>query len=1695
MDNNMEIIPGTIVWIAPFYNRSGYGIGARASVIALHKAGARIRILSVNEVEEGIDDCDLALIKSLEATPVIAPVTAIVSHVPSKNWLNIKLPVPNLRIIATTFDSSAQGNLPPKEWMETFEAMDQVWLMPQKEKDAFIAAGMPAEKVQIVYWPHPWLDNPFVAQPTPETVSQEKPFRFLCIAMFLPRRRWDTLIEAYLEEFGDNGNVELYLKVNYPSWHPVPGKPRQDLHELINSLRLKTGSEAAIIIDEDLGTRSSIVHLMDSCNVYVSTDTASTSPISEARVRQRMVVVPEDIGLGEIGVSIKVDPLAKGQISDDMLLYQPHHKGAFMPLLNVQDVRNALRCAYAMTPAERQAVAAGASGLPNPASTVPMMVNAIRAGWEYKEKQELDSKGKKIIWEGSQFVRHSLALVNRELCLRLIEAGSEVSIIPYEQDQFTYKDEPRFKPIFERTKKALSGPADVHVRHQWPPNFTPPPEGHWVIIQPWEFGSVPKEWVCRMETSVDEVWCPSNYVRDCYIKSGVPAERVFVVPNGVDIGLFNPDTPPYRLKTKKAFKFLFVGGTIQRKGFDILLDVYARTFSSSDDVCLVIKDMGGLSFYKGQTAKDIICEFRADPEKPEIEYIEHTLSDREIAGLYTACDCLVHPYRGEGFGLPIAEAMACGRPVIVTGHGAALDFCNDRIAYLIPAKTMILPEKRVGALETVDFPSVADPDREGLAHLMKHVVTHREEAADKGMQAAAFIQANFTWDRAAEAVMTRICRLKNKPIVRFSRAATLTEPIKKGQTSIVIVTCNGLKYTRECVESIRKRTSEPHEVIFVDNASTDGTVKWLKKMIQENPDYRLIENIGDLGFAKGYNQGMEASSGEYIVILDSAVVVTENWLSGLIECLNSAPDTGFVGPMTNNASGVQKVLNADYRTMNRMHEYAKSLRERYRYRRIPLRKIDGFCMLFRRELTDKIGLLDERFGTGNFEDDDYCLRATLAGYRNLIAGDVFIHHSGGNGFVKNRIDYGSSMPGNFRIFDEKWKGIDINTPLGKKVAAYNAIVKADSLRQRGEIDRAVGVLIEGIKYAPEEKAIYYQLADILLDEKRCKDALGAVNSMPPGAKDDLRRLEIIAYCTEVDEQAGSYADKILEKDKAYAPALNLKGILAHKQGADSAAEHFFVQAIASDPGYGDPYTNRGMLKWAAYQKEEALDLIEKGCILSPTMTDNVTLYHSAITALEQFERAERVFWDAKGLYPDNKRILFSLIDILIKQGKFDMAMHEIEKAMLNIGIDEGMLAAALAVRDKIGVKEIDKTPTNNGTFSLCMIVRNEEQNIARCLLSVNHLVDEMIIVDTGSTDRTKDIARAYGAGVFDFPWTNDFSEARNYSLSMAAGDWILVIDADEVISSQDYAAFEKIVKKRPSVPVAYAMVTRNYTNEVNTKGWTANDCKYPGEEAGAGWFPSEKVRLFVNDKRIRFQNPVHEFVEASLKQNRIEIKTSGIPVHHYGRLDKDKVIAKGKEYFSLGKKKIGQMKGDLKALKELAIQASELGEFDTAVELWKQVIELDHNDSIAFLNIGYAYIKLERYQEALSVSRRAMELDPAMKEAALNYAGSEFIVGDIGKTISVLETLMRKYPDYPPAIGLIAVAYCVNGRKEEGIGLFEKLRKRGYNCADLIDEKSRGLISQGRFDRAILLLEAAVETGNSNKDTHRLLAELHDKNK
>lgn len=927
-----------------------------------------------------------------------------------------------------------------------------------------------------------------------------------------------------------------------------------------------------------------------------------------------------------------------------------------------------------------------------------------------------------------------------------------------------------------------------------------------------------------------------------------------------------------------------------------------------------------------------------------------------------------------------------------------------------------------------------------------------------------------------------------------------------GLTSIIILPHNRLDQTKKCLKSISKHTPEPHEIIFVDDGSTGETSKWLKRRVRENNNWRLVENKEDPGFAKAVNQGMVACRGEYILILDCQVVVSTGWLAGMLECLNRDSDVGIVGPMSNHIAGPQLVVADEYRSVDYLDKYAERFRERYRHRRISHRTISGFCMLFRRTMAEKMGLFDESFGTVALGAEDFCLRAALAGYRNYIAGDVFVHRFEDRNSIGNQPDDGSINTGNRKILENKWV-LSTQDPLGKKLAALRATEKAAELHCKGMSDKAAEVLIDCIKIAPEAKEIYFELGRIFLELKRFAEALGVHESMPESAKDELKGLECAGYGKEglgLDSEADSYAERMLSLDPDYPPAINLKGVLAYKNGEKEAAEECFKRALRADPGYGEAYSNLGVLRWAAGEVDEALGYLSKGFLLAPTVPDHSTLYYSAVSSTGTHDEAELLFREAKGLHPNNRNIVFLYIDTLIQQGKFSEAMMEIEDAMVTFGVDDGILDAALSVRDKIGPRTLTQRSSKKPTLSLCMIVKDEEEHLAKCLHSVRPVVDEMIVVDTGSSDRTKVIAQVFGAQVFDYPWTGDFSTARNHSLSKASGDWILIMDADEVLSPLDFKELKGITDRKSPAPAACLVVTRNYVNDVSMTGWTENTGQYP-EEAGRGWVPSTKVRLFTRRRDIAFSQPVHETVESSLLKAKVPIYSCDIVVHHYGKLTKERDLEKGDHYYRLGKEKLDADPTNLKALIELARQAQTLGKYEEAIELWTKLLDSASNrpepagnlkrlppskpglQSEAYLQLASACLRLDRLEDALAMAQKAMDFRPVSKEALQTYATCEILSGSIDKAIGPINQSLEMESEYPPALLLLAIVSCLRGEIERMQEAFEILRNKRFNITPGLNGVARQLQLQGKNRESLSILDAAIQYRIGDRETTQLL--------
>ena len=311
----------------------------------------------------------------------------------------------------------------------------------------------------------------------------------------------------------------------------------------------------------------------------------------------------------------------------------------------------------------------------------------------------------------------------------------------------------------------------------------------------------------------------------------------------------------------------------------------------------------------------------------------------------------------------------------------------------------------------------------------------------------------------------------------------------------------------------------------------------------------------------------------------------------------------------------------------------------------------------------------------------------MEGYRNLIAGDIFIHHYGGRSFAGNKISHKAAMSANRRIFKEKWRTMDEGSSLSNKLAALKTVETAREFYQRQELDKAIHVLMKGVEYSPLAAEIYYCLAEILVDAKLFKDALEALHSMHREAKNEIRSMVLAGYCEDgLDhpDEAGELAARALSHNPKYAPALNLKGTLKYRRGDWQEAENYFERAIKADPGYGEPYANLGVLKLASNEKKAALDLIEKGFVLAPTVTDIASLYHRAITVQCEFARGEERVHEAKSLYPMNKGLAFFLIDLFLLQNKYDDAIQEIDQAIITYGLEDSLLSLGRDVRKQMG---------------------------------------------------------------------------------------------------------------------------------------------------------------------------------------------------------------------------------------------------------------------------------------------------------------------------------------------------------------------------------------------------------------------------
>lgn len=455
-----------------------------------------------------------------------------------------------------------------------------------------------------------------------------------------------------------------------------------------------------------------------------------------------------------------------------------------------------------------------------------------------------------------------------------------------------------------------------------------------------------------------------------------------------------------------------------------------------------------------------------------------------------------------------------------------------------------------------------------------------------------------------------------------------SESINIPLVSIVILVHNQLEYTKKCIESLFKYTREPFELILVDNGSTDGTLQYLdgirkgrddidgwrlkvdkdgkvegwggdlkgkgkikkkkkkkERKLEENKLFcktiKVIPNERNLGFAAGNNQGMAEAKGDYLLLMNNDVVVTPGWLERMIAVAEREPKIGIVGPKSNYVSGPQWVEKVSYdtATLAGLNSFAQSFTRRCAGQAKPFWRVVGFCMLIKRAVVEKIGGLDSRYGFGNFEDDDFSLRARLAGFESWIAEDCFVHHFGNRTFAGSGIDYSESLKRNWEIFKKKW-GIPAEL-------AYGADYDVSHLLEQN--------FIPVKHYCP-------------LNPKEHNVSMGEELF----AMGDL-------------EGAKSIFEKILSENPNHKEALNNLGVIAFQQGEIAPATSFFKKVLALDPHCLEAIENMGntMLVHHAYQ--EAILWFEKALEAEPNNVNLLNSLANCLIQIEEFEGAKEVY--------------------------------------------------------------------------------------------------------------------------------------------------------------------------------------------------------------------------------------------------------------------------------------------------------------------------------------------------------------------------------------------------------------------------------------------------------------------------------------
>lgn len=376
--------------------------------------------------------------------------------------------------------------------------------------------------------------------------------------------------------------------------------------------------------------------------------------------------------------------------------------------------------------------------------TEKLILEAIKKVSEPNKKLSLQIQGP---FETS----YSLAIVNKELSLALEKRGNfDVSLYAtegpgdYNPNQKLLKTMPEVKRLWEKSQNVQY--PNITIRNMFPPRAKDANGGRNYYLFGWEESFVPSQYIRDFNKYTDGIGTMSEYVTQTLIENGlkIPVKTIGI---GVELCEEFDSLKPYPIKTKKKIKFLHISSAFPRKGIDVLLRGYYETFTSKDDVCLIIKSFPNKHNQVESVLETLNKEFS---DHPEVEWINIDLPSEKNFSLYKACDCYVQVARGEGFGLPVAEAMLAKKPTICCNNSGLADFANEKTSLVVGYKPQT--SKSHFAVSESKFPSLwFEPNLDEYKQQLMYFYENSSSDSIKEMVDNAYelIKTKYSWDAIA----------------------------------------------------------------------------------------------------------------------------------------------------------------------------------------------------------------------------------------------------------------------------------------------------------------------------------------------------------------------------------------------------------------------------------------------------------------------------------------------------------------------------------------------------------------------------------------------------------------------------------------------------------------------------------------------------------------------------------------------------------------------------------------------------------------------------------------------------------------------------------------------------------------------------------------------------------------------------------